>query len=202
MAEARARSANTLAPWAEIVPHTGLMTEEELLALPEDGWQYELVEGRLVRMPPSGLRATQIAFIIGAALFAFVQPRKLGAVTGADGGYRLGPGTDLVPEVGFIRADRLPLRSSPDNDRLVSGAPDLAVEVASPTQRRSALRRKAQRYLAARTQLVWIVWPKSQQIEVWRPGDTQPAATLGMADTLDGGNVLPGFTYPVSDIFA
>ena len=202
MAEARARSANTLAPWAEIVPHTGLMTEEELLALPEDGWQYELVEGRLVRMPPSGLRATQIAFIIGAALFAFVQPRKLGVVTGADGGYRLGPGTDLVPEVGFIRADRLPLRSSPDYDRLVSGAPDLAVEVASPTQRRSALRRKAQRYLAARTQLVWIVWPKSQQIEVWRPGDTQPAATLGMADTLDGGNVLPGFTYPVSDIFA
>ena len=202
MAEARVRSADTLAPWAEIVPHTGLMTEEELLALPEDGWQYELVEGRLVRMPPSGLRATQIAFIIGAALFTFVQPRKLGAVTGADGGYRLGPGTDLVPEVGFIRADRLPPRSSPDYDRLVSGAPDLAVEVVSPTQRRSALRRKAQRYLAARTQLVWIVWPKSQQIEVWRPGDTQPAATLGMADTLDGGNVLPGFTYPVSDIFA
>jgi Putative restriction endonuclease len=93
MAEARARSAETLARWAEIVPHTGLMTEEELLALPEDGWQYELVEGRLVRMTPSGLRATQIAFIIGAALFAFVQPRKLGAVTGADGGYRLAPGT-------------------------------------------------------------------------------------------------------------
>jgi Uma2 family endonuclease len=202
MAEARARSADALAPWAEIVPHTGLMTEEELLALPEDGWQYELVEGRLVRMPPSGLRATQIAFIIGAALFAFVQPRKLGVVTGADGGYRLGPGTDLAPDVGFIRADRLPPRSSPDYDRLVSGAPDLAVEVASPTQRRSALRRKAQRYLAAGTQLVWIVWPKHRQIEVWRPGDTQPAATLGVADSLDGGDVLPGFTYPVSDIFA
>jgi Uma2 family endonuclease len=178
------------------------MTEEELLALPDDGWQYELVEGRLVRMPPSGLRATEIASIIAAALLAFVRSRKLGVVTGADGGYRLGPGTDLAPDVDFIRADRLPLRSSPDYDRLVSGAPDLAVEVASPTQHRSALRRKAQRYLAAGTQLVWIVWPKHRQIEVWRPGDTRPSATLGVADTLDGGDVLPGFTYPVSDIFA
>ncbi|HKO23144.1 MAG TPA: Uma2 family endonuclease, partial [Chloroflexota bacterium] len=202
MAEARARSADAQAPWAEIVPHTGLMTEEELLALPEDGWQYELVEGRLVRMPPSGLRATQVAFIIGAALFAFAQPRKLGVVTGADGGYKLGPGSDLAPDVGFVRADRLPPRNSPDYDRLVSGAPDLAVEVASPTQRRPALRRKAQRYLAAGTRLVWIVWPKHQQIEVWRPGDTRPSATLGVADTLDGDDVLPGFTYPVSDIFA
>lgn len=61
MAEARARSADTLAPWAEIVPHTGLMTEEELLALPEDGWRYELVEGRLVRMPPSGVPASRLA---------------------------------------------------------------------------------------------------------------------------------------------
>jgi Uma2 family endonuclease len=53
-----------------------------------------------------------------------------------------------------------------------------------------------------RTQLVWIVWPKHRQIEVWRPGDTRPFATLSVADTLDGGGVLPGFTYPVSDIFA
>jgi hypothetical protein len=63
----------------------------------------------------------EIASIIAAALLAFVRSRKLGVVTGADGGYRLGPGTDLAPDVGFIHADRLPPRSAPDYDRHVSG---------------------------------------------------------------------------------
>ncbi len=202
MAEAHARSAEPAAPWGEVVSHTGVMTEEELLALPEDGWQYELIEGRLVRMPPSGVRASEIAFIIGAAILAFVRPRRLGAVTGPDGGYRLGMATDLAPDVGFIRADRLPPRDSPEYDKLASGAPDLAVEVASPNQHSRAMARKAQRYLAAGTQLVWIVWPKRQEIDVWRAGDTRPSATLGVDDTLDGDDVLPGFSYLVGDVFA
>jgi hypothetical protein len=57
--------ADTLAPWAEIVPDTGPMTTEELLALPDDGWQFGLVEGRLVRMPPSGLDASMLALRLG-----------------------------------------------------------------------------------------------------------------------------------------
>jgi Uma2 family endonuclease len=60
--------------------------------------------------------------------------------------------------------------------------------------------KKAQRYLAAGTQLVWIVWPKPQEIDVWRPGDTQPSQTLSVGETLDGGVVVPGFTYPVGDL--
>ena len=202
MAEAHARSAEPLAPWGDIAPHRGLMTEDQLLALPEDGWQYELVEGRLVRIPPSGVKASEIGFIIGAAILAFVRPRRLGAVTGPDGGYRLGLSTDLTPDVGFIRADRLPPRDSPEYDKLASGAPNLAVEVASPNQYRRGMARKAQRYLAAGTQFVWIVWPKRGQIDVWRPGDTQPSATLGIGDTLDGEDVFPGFSYPLADIFA
>src|SRR5438270_610287 len=51
---------------------------------------------------------------------------------------------------------------------------------------------KAQRYLAAGTRLVWIVWPKRRQIEVWRPGDTKPSQTLDVGDTLDGGGVEAG----------
>lgn len=202
MAEAHARSAEPLAPWGDIAPHAGVMTEEDLLALPEDGWQYELIEGRLVRMPPSGVRASEIAGILLAAILAFVRPRRLGAVTGPDGGYRLGLSTDLAPDVGFIRADRLPPRDSPAYDKLASGAPDLAVEVASPNQSRRAMGHKAQRYLAAGTQLVWIVWPKRRQIDVWGPGDMQPSATLGSDDTLNGDGVLPGFSYPVVDVFA
>jgi Uma2 family endonuclease len=191
-----------LAPWAEFVPHVGLVTIDDLLALPDDDWQYELVEGRLVRMPPSGIRATSIGCILAAALVAFVRPRRLGVVTGEQGGYRLATATALTPDVGFMQASRLPPSDSPDFDRIASGAPDLAVEVASPHQYRPGMRRKAQYYLAAGTQLVWIVWPKRQEIDVWEPGNMQqPVRTLRVADSLDGGDVLPGFTCPVAEVF-
>ncbi len=202
MAGAQAVASDTLAPWAEAVPGTSLMTTADLLALPDDGWQYELVEGRLVRMPPSGLESSSIGIILGAALLAFVRPRRLGIVTGEQGGYALGPRTDLVPDVGFIRAERAPSRTSRAFKKLAPVAPDLAVEVASPHQYRPGIAKKAQYYLNAGTQLVWIVWPTRQQIDIWEPGDTGPRRTLNVGDMLDGGDVLPGFTYPVADIFA
>ncbi|HWE60697.1 MAG TPA: hypothetical protein VHB98_03225, partial [Chloroflexota bacterium] len=68
MTQAHAFPADTLAPWAELVADIDPMTAEELAALPDDGWQYELVEGTLVRMPPSGLEASSISMILGAAL--------------------------------------------------------------------------------------------------------------------------------------
>ncbi|HZS89030.1 MAG TPA: Uma2 family endonuclease [Chloroflexota bacterium] len=178
------------------------MTIDDLLALPDDDWQYELVEGRLVRMPPSGIRATSIGCILAAALVAYVRPRRLGVVTGEQGGYRLAPATALTPDVGFMRSSRLPPPTSPDYDKIASGAPDLAVEVASPHQYRPGMRRKAQYYLAAGTQLVWIVWPRRREIDVWEPANMQrPVRTLRVGDTLDGGIVLPGFTYPVAEVF-
>ena len=80
-------------------------------------------------------------------------------------------------------------------------APDLTVEIASPNHYRPALARKAQRYLNAGTRLVWVVWPKRKEVDVWRPGDTQPSTTLGVDDALDGLDILPGFTYPVRRLF-
>jgi Uma2 family endonuclease len=209
MAEARAFNAETPAPWAEIVPDTGLMTVDDLLALEDDGWQYELVEGRLVRMPPGGLRASRVAMRLAIRLGTFIEAHRLGVITGADGTYDLSPpgtpptkGTGLVPDVAFIRAERLPPHVSFDEDKAVPFAPDLAVEVASPSQYKPGMAKKAQRYLAAGTRLVWIVWPKRRQIDVWRLGDTKPSRTLDVGDTLDGGDVLPGFTCPVAELFA
>lgn len=82
MSQARAFPPDSVAPWAEIVPNTPPMTEDALLALPDDGWAYELVEGVLVRMPPSGKRATRIARRLSARLGDFVDERGLGEVTG------------------------------------------------------------------------------------------------------------------------
>jgi Uma2 family endonuclease len=198
----------TLAPWAEVVPDTGPMTVDELLALPQDEWMYELVEGRLVRMPASGGEASRIAARLVAALIVFVEPGNLGAVTGADGEYDLTqPGdaheTALAPDLAFVRAERVPPRGTPEYQRAWRVAPDIVAEVVSPNQSRPGMADKARRYLAAGVRLVWIIWPRYQQADVWRPGaDRQPEAKLSLGDALDGLDVLPGFAYPLERLFA
>jgi Uma2 family endonuclease len=208
MAEERAHGSASIAPWAEIVPEAGPMTVDGLLRLPDDAWQYEVVEGRLVRMPPGGLRASSLTVRLAAHLWLFVEREGLGLVTGSDGLYDLTPagtpparGTGLAPDVGFVEAAHLPPHVVFDEDRAVPFAPDLAVEVASPSQYRPAMARKAQRYLSAGTRLVWIVWPRRREVDVWRPGDMQPSQVLNEGKVLDGEGVVPGFTYPVSDLF-
>ncbi len=191
-----------LAPWAEIVPDVGPMTVDELLALPDDGWQYELVEGRLVRMAPSGIWASGVAMRLGARLTVFVEDHSLGIVTGADGEFDLGAGTSLAPDVAFVRAERMLPPDSPLFEKAWPLAPDLAVEVASPNQYRPEMAAKARHYLTAGARLVWVVWPRRREVDVWRPGDAQkPSATLVQADILDGLDTLPGFTYPVGRLF-
>jgi Uma2 family endonuclease len=196
-----------LAPWAELVPDTPPMTVDELLRLPQDEWMYELVDGRLVRMPLSSGEASHLAARLVSALFAFVDDRGLGRVTGADGEFDLTqPGdageTALAPDAAFVRAERVPVRDSAEYRRAWRLAPDIVAEVVSPSQYRPEMAAKARRYLAAGVRLLWIVWPKSQQVDVWRAGADQPVATLGVADALDGLDVLPGFSYPLTRLFS
>ena len=192
----------SLAPWAEVVPGYGPVTVDCLLALPDDGYQYEVVEGTLVRMAGSGGQASSIAVELVAALQTFVRLRRLGRVTGADGVYKFpGAETGLIPDVGFYSVERLPLIR--DWKRPLPFAPDLAVEVASPDQRADGMAAKARLYLGAGTRLVWVLWPDGQHVDVWRAGHPAgPTVTLNMGDSLDGEDVVPGFTYPVANIFA
>ncbi len=81
-------------------------------------------------------------------------------------------------------------------------APDLAVEIPSPDQYRPEMAEKARLYLAVGVRLVWVIWPRWRQVGVWRPGAAAPVATLDTTGTLDGLDVLPGFTYPVARLFA
>jgi len=193
-----------LAPWAEIVPDAPPMTVEELHDLPEDGWQYELVAGVLVRMPMSGFEASNIAYRLGGRLSVFVEDHGLGAITGEQGGYRLDPAhpysTELAPDVAFVRADRLPARSSPEYGKALQLAPDLVIDEASDNQFGPGLSAKAREYLSFGTRLVWVIWPRYERVDVWRPGDERPKS-LRMGDTLDGEDVVPGFSYPVARLF-
>ena len=197
----------TLAPWAEPVPDAPFpMTTNDLLAWPEDGRMYELVEGRLVRMPGSGGEASHIAGYLLTEINLFLRTHKLGLATGADGTFDLTqPGdtyeTALVPDVAFVSAGRVPAHTSPEFAKAWHLAPDLVAEVVSPSQYRPEMTAKAKRYLDAGVRLVWIIWPRYQQVDVWRPGADESVATLNMGDTLDGMDVLPGFTYSLSDLF-
>jgi Uma2 family endonuclease len=209
MSEAHALQSNTLAPWAEIVPGAEPATADDLLRLSDDGWRYEVVEGVLVRVAGSGDLATNIAAVILAALLSFVRPHRLGRVTSSDGVYRFsGAETGLIPDVGFYGRALFP--RVVDRDKPIPFAPELAVEVASPSQGAEEMTPKVARYLRGGTRLVWMVWPHAETVDVWHPADLRsraedmrPSRTLRAVtgDLLDGEDVVPGFAHPVSDIF-
>ena len=197
---------NTLAPWAELVPGRGPMTVDDLLALPDDTqWQYELVDGRLVRMSPTGGGHGGIAGNLHIALGIWVVPRQLGRVLSAETGFQLGPNTVLAGDVAFVQGNRLPARDSATWERFWPLAPDLVAEVISPSQKASDQEAKARAWIGAGVRLAWIIWPKRQQVDVWQAnaaGAPELAATLKPGDALDGLDVLPGFSYPLAELFA
>lgn len=196
------------APWAESASDK-LMTAADLASLPESGRGYELVEGRLVRMPPTGGWHGRISMDLGTALNNFVKAHNVGIVLGAETGFLVSspgaPETVLAPDVAFVARERLP---NPD-DPALSGywriTPDLVAEVASPTQFGPEMAEKARQWLNAGAQLAWVVWPAARRIDVWRQGaDTNPVATLGPGDTLDGQPLseLTGFSLALDDLFS
>ncbi|HWE60141.1 MAG TPA: Uma2 family endonuclease [Chloroflexota bacterium] len=192
----------TSAPWAEPAP----ITADILLALPEDGWRYELVHGRLVRMSPTNWEHGAVTDNLYAALRAFVTAHRLGRMVPPETGFDLTqPGdnddTVLAADVAFVRADRLPRSGSEDYRKFPHLAPDLVAEVVSPSQYHPEMAEKARLWLAAGVRLVWMVWPAQRQVGVWLPGSTAPALTLGEQEMFDGRDVLPGFTYPVAQLF-
>lgn len=181
----------------QITERERLYTVEEFAALPADGRFYELVEGRIVPMTPADSFHSAVAMRIGRLLDSFVDDSGIGTVTGEQGGYRLtsDPATVRAPDVAFIRAER---QRKPG--AFFEDAPDLAVEVLSPDDTASGVRAKIKEYFAAGARLVWIVDLPQREITVYRTGND--AHILTEADTLDGGDVLPGFSTPVRKIFA
>jgi Uma2 family endonuclease len=193
-----------VAAWAEIVPYTPPMTVDDLHALPDDGWTYELVAGTLLRMPLSSGGASNVSIRLASRLSTYVEDNELGVVTGEQGGYRLDPDhprdTEVAPDVAFVRAERVPDPDSPEYYNAWLLAPDLAVEVASKYQFAPGMAAKARLYLSCGTRLVWVIWPHYKRVDVWHLGDESPTA-LSVGDRLSGEDVVPGFTFPVARLF-
>ena len=136
---------------------------------------------------------------LGAELRNFVKPRKLGTLVASDSGVLLERDPDTVrePDVAFFSAEKIPLDA--DIPGYAESVPDLVVEVASPGDSRTAVNDKALMWLRYGACLVWVVRPDARQVDVHREG--RPVAALGENDTLDGMDVLSGFSCPVRDIF-
>ncbi len=176
---------------------TRLFTAEELLRLPDDGSRYELVEGELKKMSPSGAEHSRIALVIGSSLLVHVTKHRLGTVYGADGGFVLkrGPDTMRAPDVSFVSAERYV-----KTHQFFPGAPDLAVEVMSPNDLASEVSFKTSQYLRAGTRAVVVVDADKRIVYVHRASGTDVITKIA-EDVLEVDDIVPGWKMPLNEIF-
>ncbi|MCL4240447.1 MAG: Uma2 family endonuclease [Dehalococcoidia bacterium] len=178
-----------------------LLTAEEFANLPEppSGERMELIRGRVVMAPPADTYHGMHAFEVGVALRGFVQAHRLGVLTG-EGGYLLAEDPDVVraPDVAWIAADR----GRPVPGEYFRGAPNLAVEIVSPSDRDADVAEKVADWLAAGSQRVWVVRPRQRAVTVHRPnGDAHTYAYTETLDSDDAGFPVSGFELSLAAIF-
>jgi Uma2 family endonuclease len=171
------------------------MTAEELIELPSGQHRYELIKGELLTMSPSGEEHGLLSATIASLLFTFVKANDLGVVYGSETGFKLesDPDTVLAPDVAFIRKARVGHRSKSYRN----GPPDIAVEVISPSERKSQIECKIAQWLSFGTLSVWMVNPDSKAIEVV---SVKGRNTFEENDYLVD-EVIPGLLLRVSEIF-
>lgn len=182
-------------------PTERLLSTEDLLALPDDGaHEFELVRGRLVSMPPPDWHSSAVATNIVIAMGSFVKQNRLGMCLAADGGFILehDPDTVRIPDCSFIRAERVE-REAPERG-IWPGAPDLAVEVLSPSNRFTATVEKVEDYLSAGVRLVWVIDPEARVAFVYAPN--RLVARVAESGVLTGEDVIPGFTLNLAEVWA
>jgi Uma2 family endonuclease len=179
-----------------------MLTAEEFLAHPAAQGPSELVRGEIRMMTPAGGRHGVATMTVVGLLWSHVRPRRLGQCFADNTGFQLhipGERTDTVraPDVAFVRADRMPPGGVTGG--WMQGAPDLAVEVLSPSESTATTAAKRADYLAAGTSLVWIVDPDERTVDVY--AGSEAARRLRVGDTLDGAPVLPDFACTVDELF-
>ena len=179
---------------------TKLMTSDELLVMPDDGYRYELVKGELTRMAPTGHKHGIVTMHVAGPLYRHVKDNNLGEVYGAESGFVISQDPDTVraPDVAFVRRERIEIAGEVKSYWL--GAPDLAVEVVSPGDTVSEVEQKVAEWLEGGSRMVWVVSPKLHTITVYR--SLTNIVTLTENDKLDGADVVPGFQMKVAEIFA
>jgi Uma2 family endonuclease len=175
----------------------GPMTADELLHLELPGKSVELVKGRLVVREPPGMQHGRIVAELAYRLTDYVKAGDLGRVYAAETGFKLArdPDTVRAPDIAFVARERLP---AVEPEGYAELAPDLAVEVLSPSDRPGELLAKVADWLNAGTRLVWVVDPSRRQVRIYR--DDGSESLLAEGSEVEGEGVLPGFALQVGQI--
>ena len=150
-------------------------------------------------MSPAGARHGQIGMMLGIFLGQYVLKHNLGRIYTSDTGYYLArdPDTVRAPDVSFVSCERIPLEGPPEG--FWPFAPDLAVGIVSSSDTAEEDMTRVSDYLWAGTRLVWVVQPATKTVTEYR--SFSQVRVLTEEDTLEGGEVLPGFACPVAEIF-
>ena len=174
-----------------------LMTAEELLLLPDDDMKRELIRGVLTEDMPPGYEHGAVEARIGWLLSGYSEENDYGEVIGGDSGFILERGPDTVrgPDVAWVAPGRVEGRVR----GFAELAPDLVVEVRSPSDSQRHMAERAMMWLSHGVRMALVADPQSVTLTVYRPGE--PPQVLREFDTFDGGDVLPGFTTPVWSFF-
>ena len=178
---------------------TKLLTAEDLLRLSGQGVKGELIRGVLCETVSVGEEHGHIAGIFITYLNLHIRPQRLGRTGGTDVGVMVGRNPDTVrePDVYFISSERLPLELRVQG--YLEVVPEIVVEIISPNDTQQSVNDKTTMWLAHGVSMAVEVYPAERAVMVHRSG--VPAVTLTGDDALDGGDILPGFTLPLSEIF-
>ena len=184
-------------------PMSTLITTEELLTMPEDGVDRELIRGQLREKPTTrrNLLHSEVNITIGYLLKLWVkrQPQPRGRVLGGEAGFRIrkDPDTTVGIDVAYISAELA--ANTPLKAKLVDGIPTIAVEILSPSDQHEEVAEKVQEYLDVGVPLVWVIDPIFRTVEVHRPG--MEPEQFNTRQELTAEPHLPGFRVAVAEIF-
>jgi Uma2 family endonuclease len=182
-----------------VAPEKKAWSDEAFMALPDDGHHYEIVNGELIDMGNSGALHGYVCSLLLAALMSYILPKKLGVILDSSTAFKMKNGNKRSPDISFFAKERLQgMTELPSG--FLEGAPDLAVEVLSPGNTIEEIDEKIAEYFENDAQLVWVISPTQHYILVYR-STQEPDRLLKSADSLDGEDVIPGFTLPVADLF-
>ncbi len=179
-------------------PKPGTAIEQDVTYLDDhEDRLAELVDGVLVEKA-MGFYESQLGIRLGGLIDEFVRKRRLGVVAGADATMRLGPGLVRLPDISVVLWERMPGRRIP-TESIPDLAPDLAIEIVSKGNTEREMQRKIREYFTAGTQAVWLLDPRSRTMRAY--SSPERFEVFAENDTVDGGEVLPGFILSLADLF-
>ncbi len=173
-------------------------TDEEFMALADDGNRYEIIDGELVNLGNSGMEHGNIGIFLGGLIEIFVRQHNLGVTCDSSTAFKMKGGNKRSPDISFVSKERLiGLKRLPKG--FFDGAPDLVVEIISPGNTFDEIHTKIEEYFESGTRLLWVIHPDERYVLVYH--SAQPDRLLRGDDILDGEDVILNFKVPVNELF-